>query len=60
MSHVRFELRNERANDYFVSINGKGWKVFYSDQYSEKFVRAMCERKTLETGKKWEYTPFAG
>lgn len=60
MSNVRYELRNERANDYLITINGKGWKVFHSYNYSESYVRKLCERKTAETGKTWNYTPFAG
>lgn len=57
---LEWELRNERANDYLVTINGKGWKVFSSMTYSESYVRALCERKTASTGNVWKYTPFAG
>jgi hypothetical protein len=60
MSDVRFELRNERENDYLVTINGKGWKVFHSYNYSENYVRALCQRKTAETGNRWSFTPYAG
>ena len=57
---LEWELRNERPNDYLITIDGKGWKVFSSMTYSERYVRDLCERKTASTGKQWKYTPFAG
>lgn len=57
---LEWELRNERANDFLVIINGKPWKVFSSMTYSENFIRNLCERKSAATGSEWKYTPFAG
>jgi hypothetical protein len=61
MSDVRFELRNEKPNDHAVYIDGRFWKVFYAKRnQGEAQIRALCDRKTRETGKTWTYSPFAG
>lgn len=54
----------EPGNNFAVYINGKKWKVFpgpagaYADSPEEKRefyrLKTMAERKTQETGKKWE------
>jgi len=56
MSHVAFELRNERNNiDWAVYIDGKWWKTFSGNRkLAEYKVKEMCKRKTAETGKTWE------
>jgi hypothetical protein len=58
------EGNTEPGNNFAIYINGKKWKVFpgpagaYADSPEEKRelyrLKAMAERKTQETGKKWE------
>lgn len=54
-----WELRNEvaaqRYTDYPVSIDGKYWKTFAGRKYTHGWVKALCERKTVETGKTWTF-----
>lgn len=55
-----FELRNERPNDWAIIINGKFWKAFpYTGKTQESYLRQMCQRKSAQTGKVWELTPYA-
>lgn len=61
----RKELQHElghESNNIQVSINGRAWKVFpgkgRADSWEEKQnlqkMKAWAERKSAETGKKWE------
>jgi hypothetical protein len=53
----------EPPNNFAIYINGKKWKVFkgngyHADDFREKNhlrqLKAMCDKKTAATGKKWE------
>jgi hypothetical protein len=57
------EGNTEPPNNFAVYINGKKWKVFqgrgqFADDYKEmqqfRQLRSMAQRKSQETGKKWE------
>jgi hypothetical protein len=56
------EGNTEPPNNFAIYINGKKWKVFagrgtYADDYREKNqyqqLKAMCDKKSAATGKKW-------
>lgn len=57
------EGNTEPPNNFAIYINGKKWKVFkgngyHADDFREKNhlrqLKAMCDKKTAATGKKWE------
>ena len=56
------EGNTEPPNNFAIYINGKKWKIFpgrgtYADDYREKTqyqqLKAMCDKKSAATGKKW-------
>jgi hypothetical protein len=53
---LAWELRNEVviATRWAVSIDGRHWKTLDGKEYN---IKAMCERKTAETGKTWKASP---
>jgi len=60
---LRYELRNEPANNFAIYIDGKKWKVFKGEGFNaddareeRQFTRLknLCKRKSFETGKDWQ------
>ena len=60
---LRYELRNEPANNFAIYIDGKKWKVFKGEGFNaddareeKQFTRLknLCKRKSFETGKDWQ------
>jgi hypothetical protein len=53
---LAWELRNETLpkDKWEIRIDGRIWKALTGKEYN---IKAMCERKTLETGKAWTAHP---